>query len=193
MVGDVSVASAFCDGDLGEPEVEHLDRAAGRDLDVGGLQIAMDDTLGVRGLERVHDLARDAEGLLERNRAGLDAVRERRALDQLHHQGAIFDSVYRGDVGVVQRGQHLRLAREARHLYGIGCQAVREKLHGDLSSELRVGRPVHFAHSAFAQLLHDSIMGEGFADHERVLCRATARPRRSSRPALHARTEAGPP
>ena len=46
---------------LGETEVEHLHRAVGADLDVGRLQIAMDDALLVRRLERVGDLARDRQ------------------------------------------------------------------------------------------------------------------------------------
>ena len=44
---------------LRQPEVQHLHRAIGFDLDVGGLQIAMDDALLVRGLERLGDLLRD--------------------------------------------------------------------------------------------------------------------------------------
>ena len=51
---------------LGEAEVEHLHRAVGADLDVGGLEIAMDDALLVRGVERVGDLARDRQRLGER-------------------------------------------------------------------------------------------------------------------------------
>ena len=51
---------------LGEAKVEHLDDALGRDLDVGGLQIAMDDALFVRGFERLGDLARDGQRLAER-------------------------------------------------------------------------------------------------------------------------------
>ena len=54
---------------LRQPEVEHLDRAVGADLDVGRLQIAMDDALLVRGFERFGDLPRDRERLVERKRA----------------------------------------------------------------------------------------------------------------------------
>jgi hypothetical protein len=44
---------------LGEAEVEHLDRAVRPHLDVGGLQIAMDDAGVVCGFERIGDLPRD--------------------------------------------------------------------------------------------------------------------------------------
>ena len=57
---------------LREAEVEHLHRAVGADLDVRGLQIAMDDALLVRGLERLGDLlARSAA----RRRAGSGRAR----------------------------------------------------------------------------------------------------------------------
>ena len=54
---------------LREPEVEHLDRAVGPQLDVGRLQIAMDDALLVRRFERLRDLLRDRQGLIERESA----------------------------------------------------------------------------------------------------------------------------
>ena len=59
---------------LGQAEVQHLDGAVGRDLDVGRLQIAMDDAAVVRRLERVGDLrARSAAPL--RPGAGPRAMR----------------------------------------------------------------------------------------------------------------------
>ena len=51
---------------LREPEVEHLDDALGRDLDVGRLQIPVDDPLLVRRVERVRDLPRDRQRLVQR-------------------------------------------------------------------------------------------------------------------------------
>ena len=41
---------------LCQAEVEHLDGAVGADLDVGGLEVAVDDALLVRGFERLGDL-----------------------------------------------------------------------------------------------------------------------------------------
>ena len=45
------------------PEVEHFHRAGGRDLDIGGLQIAMNDAFLVRGFQRLGDLAGDVQRL----------------------------------------------------------------------------------------------------------------------------------
>src|SRR5208337_2955815 len=44
---------------FGKTEVEHLDRAVGRDLDVGGFEIAMDDPRPVGGVQGVGDLLRE--------------------------------------------------------------------------------------------------------------------------------------
>ena len=44
---------------LRQAEVQHLHRAVGAHLDVGGLEIAVDDPLLVRRLERLGDLLRD--------------------------------------------------------------------------------------------------------------------------------------
>ena len=61
---------------LRQAEVEHLHRAVGAHLDVRRLQVAVDDALLVRGLERVGDLPRDRQGVLERNRAARNALRQ---------------------------------------------------------------------------------------------------------------------
>ena len=52
---------------------------SGRDLDVRGLQVAVDDALLVRGFERLGDLPRDRQRLVERDRAAArSAARDRR-------------------------------------------------------------------------------------------------------------------
>src|SRR4030095_13869979 len=99
---------------LGEPEVEHLDVAVRRQLDVRGLQVAMDDPLLVRRFERLGDLTRDRERLLDWQGTLGDAILERGPLDQLEHQrlgrGRILDAVDRSDVRMIERGEELRLA-----------------------------------------------------------------------------------
>ena len=63
-------------------------------LDVGGLQIAMDDALLVRRFERLGDLLRDGQRLIDGNRPLRDAVGQRRSLDQLHDQSAVMPSLF---------------------------------------------------------------------------------------------------
>ncbi len=67
---------------LGEPEVEHLDHALVGELDVGGFEVAVDDARFVRGLQRLGDLQRDREGLVDGNRTTADARGEVLAFHQ---------------------------------------------------------------------------------------------------------------
>ena len=68
-VGDSSACAAGRAAYFGQAEVEHLHRSVGLDLDVAGLQVAMSDSLLVRGFERVGDLPRNRQRFFERNRA----------------------------------------------------------------------------------------------------------------------------
>ena len=65
---------------LRQTEIENLHSAAGRDFDIGRLQVAMDDALFVRGFERSSDLPADLQRVVERQRS-----LGRFALHQLHH------------------------------------------------------------------------------------------------------------
>ena len=52
-------ACAVASRRFGEPEIEHLHGAVGRDLDVGRLQIPVDDPSLMRRVERISNLFRD--------------------------------------------------------------------------------------------------------------------------------------
>ena len=69
MVGLAAAAAALLLGGFGEAEVEDLDGAVGRDLDVGGLEVAVDDALLVRRFQPVGDLARVGDRRLDGQRA----------------------------------------------------------------------------------------------------------------------------
>ena len=66
------------------------------------------------------------ERLVERQRAAREPLGEVLALDQLHDEGAdaarLLEAVDRGDVRVLERGEHLRLALEAREALGVGAR-----------------------------------------------------------------------
>ena len=119
---------------LGEAEVEHLDLAVRRQLDVRGLEVAVDDALLVGFLERLGDLPRDRERLVDGDRPALQPRREVLALDELHHQEVGpspvlerrgLEAVEVRDVRVVERGEQLRLALEAREPLGVGREGAR--------------------------------------------------------------------
>ena len=71
---------------LREAEVQHFHRAVGSQLDIRGLQIAVDDPLLVGRFERLGDLPRDGQRLIEGIAPSRDAVRERRSFDQFQHE-----------------------------------------------------------------------------------------------------------
>jgi hypothetical protein len=121
-VGEIDVGLVADEG-LGQTEIEDLDAAFGRDLDIGGLEVAVDDALLVRGFERLRDLESQAEGLLDRDRPPLQPIRERVALDQLENEEAclvgFFETVNGRDVRVVERGQHPGFSFEPRQSLGV--------------------------------------------------------------------------
>jgi hypothetical protein len=60
----------------------------------------------MRGFERLRDLLRNGERLVERDRTFRFQIRQRWPLNQLHHEreglGGLLDAVDRGDVRMVQ-------------------------------------------------------------------------------------------
>ena len=152
---------------FGEAEVQHLHGAVFADLDVRGLQIAVDDSLIVRRFERLGDLLRNRERLRERNRALCDPLGKRRAFNQLHDQRMdpvrVFESVDVCDVRMVERRQHLRFALETRESLRVGGEEVRQNLDGDVTVQPRVACPIDFAHSAGPEGGQDFVGAEASA------------------------------
>ena len=104
---------------FGQTEIEHFDRAVGTQLDVGRLQVAMDDAVIVRRGERVSYLSGDWNRLVERDPSTREAIGQRRSVDELEDQRSrfpdVFDAVDRADVRMIERSEHLRFAPESRH------------------------------------------------------------------------------
>ena len=147
-----------------ETEVEHLDHPIGRDLDVRGLEIAMDDPGPMGGIERVGDLLRDGQSLRERQRAPAHAIVQRVALDQLEHQGrhlaGVFETVDRPDVRMIERCEQSCFAFEARHAIGVRRERRQQDLQRDVAPKLGVARAIHFAHAAGPEERDDFVWSE---------------------------------
>ena len=116
----------------------------------------MNDALLVRRFERLRDLPRDRQRLVERNRASRDPSASVVALDQLQDErvrspSSFLEPVDAADVRMVQRREHLRFALEAREAIGIGGEGVRQDLDRDVAIELRVARAIDLAHAAGAR------------------------------------------
>jgi hypothetical protein len=155
---------------LGQPEVQHLDLPVGSQLHVVGLQVAVDDAALVRHLQRLGDLPGHLQGLVEAQASGRDPLAERRPLHELQDQRLdalqLLQPVDGSDVRVVETGQDLRFALEARHPLGIRGERLRKHLQRYRALKLGIQRPVDFAHATFAEFGFDLVVRKGPADQE---------------------------
>ena len=124
----------------------------------------MDDALFVRGLQRVGDLLRDRQGVGEQQGATRNMRGQILALDQLHDEGSgvggLLESVDRADVRMIERGEHVRFALKARQPVRIADDRGGEHLDGDRPFQIAVGRAIHLAHPAGANLGGDLVRTE---------------------------------
>ena len=101
-VGERSIGRGVGSIAFARPKSSTFTVPSGAHLDVRRLQIAMDDALLVRRFERVGDLPRDRQRLVERDRSAARSAPRASALDQLHHERAhaagLFEAVNVRDV-----------------------------------------------------------------------------------------------
>src|SRR5512138_773607 len=81
-----------------------------------------------------------------------------------------------GNVGMVECGECLRLALEAREPFGIVREHVRQNLQRDVPFQLRIARAINLAHASGANLCQDTIRAAARAGSEGhrdgILCEA---------------------
>ncbi len=121
----------------------------------------MDDPVFVRHFEHLGDLLRERQRLVWWNRSPGDAIGQRWPLDQLQHQGlnagGFLESMNRGDVRMVQRGQQLRFAPEPCEAIRIGCELCGQNLERHIAIQPRVASAEYLAHAAGAKRLNDFV------------------------------------
>ena len=149
---------------LGEAEVENRGLAVGSELDVRRLEVAVDDALLVGLFERLGDLPRDRDGLVDGNRPALQALREVFPLDELHGEDALAGDLLQaeegGDVRMREGGEDLRLALEAGESVGVGGERLGQQLQRDVAPEPGVGRAPDLAHAPRAEGRDDRVGSE---------------------------------
>jgi hypothetical protein len=137
---------------LRQAEIQQLDHALWCDLRIGGFQIAMNDAFVVRVFKRSGNLRCDMPSLVERH-----GPFGRLALDQLHHQRAIFNAVNVSDVWVIQPSKDLGFALEARQSLWVAGEGFRQNLERHVALQLGIPRAVYLAHTSRADECEDFV------------------------------------
>ncbi len=102
------------------------------DEDVCRLDVAVDNTFSVSGVERVGDINCNRKQHFEIQRAARDAVLQRDALEIFHRDerpsGFFADVVDRADVRVIQSGGRLRFALKPAERLRVAGNILRQEL-----------------------------------------------------------------
>src|SRR5262245_47004888 len=134
----------------------------------------MADPFLVRGFECIENLAREGERVFDRDWTSAHPFGERLPLNQFEDQVALTiglgEVIDRGDVGMIQGSDGLRLTMESRDAIGILRMRGRQNLDGDLSIELGVLGSVDLAHATCPEQIKDFKGAES-----RAGCEAQAR------------------
>ena len=158
--------------DFRQTEIENLGVAAIGDENVGGLDVAVDDSLAVRGIERIGYFDRQGEQAFELHRLAVNQMFQGLAAETLHHDEqmsvVLADFVDGADVGMIQRRRGARLAAKAFESLRILRGIVGKKFQSDEAAELSVFRFVDDTHPSAAKKFEDAVMGDSLADHGRV-------------------------
>ena len=131
-------------------------------MQVGGLDVAMDDAGLVRVVEAIADLRHQIEARVERERRlVLDQRREIDAVEQFHDDGEIavrlVELVDGDDVRMIEAGRGAGFLREAGAQRLIVVQLADHLLDGDDAVEDGVVALVNHAHRSLADALDDGI------------------------------------
>ena len=160
-----------------EPEVDDARAAVLVEQDVVGLEVAVNEALGVRRRESPSRGHEDGDDLAPRARLRLEPGVHRAARQKLgREEHAVIlgdaDIVHGGDIRVRQARHGLRLAHHARARERCDARAdATQELERDLAIELRIVGAVHDTHRAVSDALEDHVASDVRADGQVGLAR----------------------
>ena len=155
--------------ELHQAEVEDLDAVTLGHEQVGGLEVPVNDALGMRGFQPIDDLRRKLQDQGRLQRATSDPLLQRGALQQLHGDEVatlvLVDIVDRADVGMIEPGGGTGFPPEALDRQRPLRDLLPQELEGDVPSEPEVLSTIDDAHPTFAQQLPDPVMRDRGVEH----------------------------
>lgn len=155
------------DDELGEAEIQDLDVPVAGKEDVRRLEVAMDHPLVVGGAEPASDLDGVVYGLAGRQRAGVEALAQRFALEQLDDdiRRALMGSevVDRDEIRMAQHPRRPGFLLEAAQAVRVLGESGREHLDGNVAAQPGIARAVNLPHAARADQRDDLVRPQLFA------------------------------
>ena len=129
----------------------------------------MDNVAAMRFGERVDDLQRELERLIERKRAPAHEFFQRLAVDVLHHEEEhifdFIDFVDRADVRMIDGGRGASFSQEPGAGFLVADEIGGERFDGDGAMELCILGLVDHTHPAFSNFLGYAVVEYGFSNH----------------------------
>ena len=141
--------------ELGQAEIKKLRVSSVADDDVGRLDVPVDHTLGMRGIEGVRQLHANIDDPPRLERPGAEMLLQGVSLNDLHHDERsaciLTDVMHRTNVGMVQRGKDFRFAFKTSEAVGFFCKRLRQDLQCYVAVELGIPGSIHLTHTAFTE------------------------------------------
>ena len=143
--------------------------AALGDKDVGRLDVAVDDALGMGGFQAIGNLDGQREHVFGVHRLSPDEVLEGDAVQKFHGDEGLVtvfaDFVDGANVGMIESRGGTRLAAKAFERLRVLREEIGEEFEGYEAAEFGVLGFVDYAHAAAANFFDDAVVRDGLADH----------------------------
>ncbi len=142
---------------LRQPKIKNLCVIALRHKNVGRLDVPVNDSLSVRGVQCISNLNPELQQFFDVQRFARDALLQRVALQQFHHDVGLAillaNLMNRADVGMVQRRGGPGFPLESFQRLPVFSQFFGEKLERNEAAQSGVFGLVDHTHPAATQLL----------------------------------------
>src|SRR5580658_1440521 len=129
----------------------------------------MDDSFGMRSVQRIRNLDGERQYRLGFHRSAADAVLQRHAIQKFHGDEGlsvlVINFVYGADVRVIQCRSRLGFALKAGECVRVFGYVVGEELKSNKATEFDILSLIDDAHPTTTEFLDDAVVRDGLADH----------------------------